>query len=341
MPSRQLLIFAGAALWGLIALLQSCGNGPPDDAHLVLDSEGLLTSRERESLATYHRLLRTDHDVDYRVVVEGGAGDIDRYANDRYRDLHVGSLSAAGRGLLLVVDPMDDVVRLEVGGRLEDVFTDAFIAYVQHDQMVPFFRERRVADGILATTELLIAQLAAHSNPGQALGAADSFAAGGGASNAAELGAGRNESERRGPDVAAGATPAAAVAAYLDAMAARNANPRLGLYSERSRELLAGMPITPAQMDNVAREGRRCTWQPAFIGANDRAVVRAPPSERACAPYLLVLEDAQWRLDLVSVYESIRFGRGNAWHFHEGPPAPYAFAFADWSFDADGFPVAP
>jgi hypothetical protein len=38
------------------------------------------------------------------------------------------------------------------------VFTEAFVAYLEQRQMAPFFRENRVADGILAATELIVAR---------------------------------------------------------------------------------------------------------------------------------------------------------------------------------------
>jgi uncharacterized protein len=58
--------------------------------------------------------------------------------------------------LLLVIDTELDRVRLEVSTSLEGVYTDAFVAYVQNRQMVPFFQSGRVADGIIATTELIV-----------------------------------------------------------------------------------------------------------------------------------------------------------------------------------------
>jgi uncharacterized protein len=329
------------ALLLMAGVLSGCGVEPPVDTAAVFDRARLLTVAERTSLATYHALLLTDHDIDYRVAIDNQTVDVDRYANAQYRALGVGDRSRSGRGLLLVVDPASDAVRLEVGGRLEGTFTDAFIGYLQRDQMVPFFREGRVADGILATTELLVAQLRQNTtSPADTVAPIDTFAAGAGASRAAELSAGRDASLRRGPDVAAAAAPNATVAAYLDAMAARNANPHLSLYSTDTQALLQRMPVTPAQMDNVAREGRRCSWEHARLSDDgQRAVVRASPQERACAPYFIVLEANQWRLDLATMYTSIRFGRNNAWRFEPATPTSYAFAFTDWQFDGNGFPV--
>ena len=100
--------------------------------------------------------MLADHGIDYRIATSRDVGDIDLFTVDLFDELNVGSRSATGRGLLLVIDPAQDLVRLEVGYALEGIFPDAFVAYVQHRQMVPFFRSKRLGDGILATTELII-----------------------------------------------------------------------------------------------------------------------------------------------------------------------------------------
>jgi hypothetical protein len=45
-------------------------------------------------------------------------------------------------------------------------------------------------------------------------------------------------------------------------------------------------------------------------------------------------------LDLTMMQRAIRFGRANARHFDLAANNPYRFAFADWRFDANGFPLA-
>jgi uncharacterized protein len=56
----------------------------------------------------------------------------------------------------LVIDADQDLVRLEVSYALVGAFPDAFVAYVEQRQMAPFFERGRVADGILATTEMIV-----------------------------------------------------------------------------------------------------------------------------------------------------------------------------------------
>jgi uncharacterized protein len=317
-----------------LALVVACGGDPP----VVLDPAGLLTPEERSGIAAQHALLLRDFDVDYRIEIVSDIGDLSRHAAARFAELDVGSRSRAGHGLLLLLDLERDRVRLEVGQRLEGVFTDAFVAYLEERQMVPFFRADRVADGILAATELVVTHV---ERSGPIDGSGSSHSAGGGAARPAGLGAGPEERFRSGPEVDARGTPEATLEAYLAAMRGRNGSAALDLYTEASRAMLAGRVVTAGQMDAIAAAYRRCHAEATRISQDgSRAVVRYPAGERACAPWFLVREDDRWRLDLVTSRDTIRFGARNAWRFAPAPGDDYVFAFSDWRLDRNGFPHA-
>jgi uncharacterized protein len=165
---------------------------------------------------------------------------------------------------------------------------------------------------------------------------------GGGATVRARLGAGPDEGQAPADagTYPAGRTPAETVASYFHAMQARNANPDLDLYTPATRAMLQDWVITPAQMDNIVRSYRRCHPQaPRFGPAADLAVIRYPIAERACAPWFLRRIEGAWRLDMTMMQRAIRFGRSNAWRFDPGVNHVYQFAFEDWRFDGNGFPI--
>ena len=311
---------------------------------LVRDEADLLSPAERDRLSEFHRYLLFDHDVDYRVATVNGAGDLSRHAVELFERLHIGEASTRTRGLLLVIDPAANRVRLEVGRSLEGSIPDAFIAYIEERQMVPFFRRNRVADGILATTELIVQRIQDEKKSG---GFEDQLAvagsAGGGAAVAARIGAGAENRAAGGrPSATAIAadrdSPSATVKAYLEAMSDRNADPDLEIYTRNTRRMLADWTMTAGQMDNLARIYRRCRVD-AVRTSGRYAVVRYGIEDRACAPFFLQHESSAWRLDLTMMQGSIRFGRNNAWRLVPGADHPYAFAFDDWRFDGHGFPV--
>ncbi len=311
----------------------------------VGDEAGLMSPEQRAEVAEHHGYLLQDYDIDYRVVTAEDVGDVSQFAADQFAGLGVGEASAAGRGLLLVIDPAQDRVRLEVGYALEGAFPDAFVAYVEHRQMVPFFRADRVADGILAATELIVtrAQRAA-ANAGFEGEAWMAGSGGAGATAAAGIGQGWTNEPAGGDGAAsavvAGPTPEITLARYLSAMEARNSNPGLALYTAETQVMLRDWVMTPAQMTNVARTYRSCTPERARRDpSGELAVIRYPAAQRQCAPWFFRRSPSGWALDLTMMQTAIRFGRSNAWRFDTAASHPYGFAFADWRFDGNGFPL--
>jgi uncharacterized protein len=339
-PGGRPLALLLAAFGLLLAGCEDLSPIDPADAFtLVADEAGLLSPSERERILDHHRALLEDFDIDYRVATAAGTGDLVSRGVTLYDQIGAGEVSRSGRGLLLLVDLDAQRVRLEVGHALEGVFTDAFVAYVENRQMVPFFAAGRIGDGILATTELIV-QEAAEAVRDEGFDMPPGTSGSGGAGATAHLdGAVDAATEEPGGDaVPAGATPAATLAAYLDAMRRRDARPDLDIYSAETRRVLQSWLMTPAQMDNVLRLYRDCNGETTRQEGERFAVIRYGVEERACSPWFFVFEDGAWRLDLSVMQSAIRFGRGNAWRFADGPPPRYRFAFADWRFDGNGFP---
>ncbi len=318
-------------------------DGPGSDT-LVIDDAGLLDVAQTRRISTFHDLLLSDHDIDYRVVTTFEARDIDAYAAARFAELEAGGRSAGGHGLLLVIDPTADRLRLEVGYALEGTYPDAFVAYVEQRQMVPFFRAGRVADGILAATELIVSRAhAAAANASLESELALSGSGGAGATTAARLNAGRlQRADPRPSTAAAGPAPTDTLAAYFAAMQARNADPTLPIYTPDTRRMLDTWVMTPAQMDNVVKTYRACRADPAILDPNGQlAVIRYQIADRRCSPWFFERIDGRWSLDLTMMQRAIRFGRDNSWRFATGAAHPYGFAFRDWRFDSNGFPLSP
>lgn len=340
MSVKWLLIFPVAVLVVAAAVVW----WPTDAAvTLVEDRAALFSAAQNEQLVRHHRYLLQDHDIDYRILTVDEVADINRFANERYRALGVGSLSPSGRGLLLVIATAQDRLRLEVSMGLEGIFVDAFVGYMEREQMVPFFRAGRVADGILAATEMLVMRV---RNAGAGAGfdgeAWHADSAGAGAAARADLDAGYVRPGPGGEDVAGGESPQQTVQAYVRAMAGHNMRPDLSLYTADTRRMLADWVTTTAQADNLVRIYRDCQPQPVRIDPQQRyAVVRYPVEQRQCAPWFLRYEQGQWRLDLTMMQKAIRFGRSNGWHFDLNTDHPFRFAFSDWRFDRNGYPHLP
>ncbi len=306
----------------------------------VVDEAGLMTASQLARLNEYHRFLLRDHDIDYRVITTRDGKDINEYTWRAFEASKTGGASTAGRGLLLVINAEQNRVRMEVGPGLEGVYPDAFVAYLEQRQMTPFFAAGRVADGILATSEMIITRAQnARANAGFGGEAWAAASTGAGATASARLHAGRDESFRAGPEVAAQATPEGTLSAYFTALANRNGSPELDVYTPEARTFLAQQVLTAAQMDNTVRAFRDCTAEPARLSADGSlAVIRYPLAQRQCSPWFLRRgDDGLWRLDLATMAHVIRFGRNNAWRFYT-KRHPYHYAFRDVAFDSYGHP---
>ena len=315
----------------------------------VIDESGSMAPEQQSFVARYHEVLLRDFDIDYRVLVTPtiqkgmDKANINLHAVRQFKALNVGAYSRTGRGLLLLIDTQNNIVRLEIGGALEGIYTDAFVAYVQQRQMVHFFRTGRIADGILATTELIYerARKAAARQEFDPREAA-SFSAGGGASTHAQIGAGKQNQIAAVRQNFNGNTPKEVVMDYMKAMQQRNNNPELSIYSAATKVMLKGWTVTPAQMDNVVSTFRSCHIEKVVIDqTNQYAVVRYSVKQRTCSPYFLIREQGAWKLDLTMMQKAIRFNHRNQWRFVKEINHPYRYAFTDWRLDRHGFPHRP
>ncbi|HUG04268.1 MAG TPA: TPM domain-containing protein [Steroidobacteraceae bacterium] len=216
------------AVWfaQLLCMLCIACSGPEQAASPVEDRAGLLTAAEIFYVVEWHTALLAQYDIDYRVLTVPSADDLSQLAVHTFETASVGSLSHAGRGLLLVIDVGAKRVRVEVARQLEGVLVDSFVAFIEREQMVPFFSAGRVGDGIVAASELI----AVRAEEALVDGALDAPAmaatsAGGGAETDAMLDGGKERPiARETTDTGAGEAPGDTVAAYLAAMAAHNAD---------------------------------------------------------------------------------------------------------------------
>ncbi|MCM2344323.1 MAG: TPM domain-containing protein [Alphaproteobacteria bacterium] len=313
---------------------------------LVCDNADIFTDQQMKDLEIYHTALRERYDIDYRIMVAANIGDISLFAAKTFNSAGIGAHSKTKKGMFLLLDPVQNEVRLEISAGLDAVYTDGFVAYLQQRQMVPFFQAGRVADGILATTEMIVtraqeAQDGKEFIPPEQL--PDNLAIGAGAKTKAMIGSGYDYPTSSGPNSASpqpqGMTPEQVVAAYHFALSKGMKSPDLDIYSANTQALKRKWVVTPAQMKNELNAYRKCKIDKTlYVKDGQRAVVRYKVEQRKCAPYFLVLEDGSWRLDFRTMMENIRFNIDNDWHFDMARPLPYADAFLDWDFNKDGYP---
>ena len=330
---RQRTTAAARRLWtivGVCLLVVACARDESRDGALVDDRAGQLSEQEIADVTLWHAALLAQHDIDYRVLTVTGAGDLAALAVLHFEEAAVGRRSRTGRGLLLVVDARAERVRLEVARELEGVFVDSFVAFIEREQMAPFFAAGRVGDGIVAASELLAGR-AEEAIGGDTVDGrpAAASSAGAGAEIAAGIDSGYRRPEARAvADGSAQSSPLGTVAAYLEAMAAHDASADLDLYTHGTRAMLAGHIVTRGQMDRLLRTYRECP-EARVSQQGGYAVVDHPGDSGRCGPWFVAQgTDGLWRLDLLTMQRALRFDTRNHWRV-AAPEAlgDYAFAF--------------
>jgi uncharacterized protein len=325
-----------------------------DDELFIKDNAHIFSAVDMDDISSYHRMMLEKYDIDYRILTTRESDAIDIYAHKIFTDEKIGNRSQAFRGLLLVIDTSSDQVRLEVSGNLESVFTDGFVGYIERRQMVPFFRLGRVGDGIFATSELLRTR-AEEAKQGKAFDPSQfKGSLGGGAGTKADINAGRDTTFSTGrDDVTAADTPEESLRRMLLAMKNRNARSDLDVYTPEARQYMAGMVVSPAQMDNVAKRYQECELdRVVYSDDGKRAVLLHDLTNRACDPFTFDKgEDGKWRINLKAIGSGLGHTYGNAWYLHYGRQKEsglhkYYFGFRDYrfwrpegeQFDHQGFP---
>ncbi|RYD49663.1 MAG: TPM domain-containing protein [Sphingomonadales bacterium] len=129
----------------------------PELSGRVVDAADLLPPTQEAKLAAKLASfeMRTKHQFVVVTVNSLGGHDIADYG------LALGRWWGVGRkdvndGVLLIVAPVERKVRIEVGYGLEKALRDEEAAAILKDAVLPRFKERNMADGILAASDGII-----------------------------------------------------------------------------------------------------------------------------------------------------------------------------------------
>jgi len=320
--------------------LISCSKG--DEQSFLEDQAGLLDEAQKQYLNDYNNALLHDVDIHFKLIILAEqAEDIDEMASAVFGNL--GKKTSGAKGLLFLVDPQGKQARIEVGYDLEGVFPDGFVGYIEEKQMVPFFEVGKVGIGVVAATELFVSRVQRsiagdRFDPSQEIGAQRYFSGGGGAKVSVDIGSGEHDKGgRAGGQYKAQARPEETLKEYMRVLRAHEKNPQLSLFTPETREFFSKWVVTDGQQDNELRSVEQATPESVVI-SGDYAVIRFPVEKRSQPPYFMRRGVDGWMLDFWTMSNVIRMNHKNYYHF-KSFEHPYTFAFSDWKFDNNGFPI--
>ncbi len=293
-------------------LKQQAGLAP----RFIYDQAEMLPDSDEKYIIEYHNMLLRKFDIDYRVYTANGLTDIKEYAYTTFNDEKIGSRSSSGRGLLLVIDPAKNRLRIEVSANLESIYPDSFIAYLENRQMVPFFNLGRVPEGIFATSELIRTR-ALQAREGMEFDPASvQNSLGGGASANAGINTGRDTTFTKDkPNIPAADTVEETHRRFLQSFVERNGRWDLDIYTDEAKKHMSGMVSSAAQMDNTVKRYSRCIIEHIIYNKDKTlAVLTYALSNRGCDPFMYEKgADGKWRIDLKTVGTSLGHTFGNIW----------------------------
>lgn len=325
----------------ILIQLFGCSGDSPDS--FLDDRAGFLTDQEQEHLVRYNKALLNDLDIHFKLVIlKEKALDI----NDRAAEIfgNLGQKTRSAKGLLFLVDPIGEQVRIEVGYDLEPVFPDAFVSYLERAQMVPFFKAGKVGSGIEATTELFVTRAQNEIegkafDPEKELQDLTYFSGGGGARIKTGISTGQAE-KQPSPDRSRfqpGNTPQETLQLYKKALEMHIKDPELPLFTPETRKFFSNWVVTDAQQDNELRSLEKAPDGQLKISGT-YAVLRHPIKSRTHSPYFFTQNENGWMLDFATMSKVLQMNHKNMWMMRK-TDHPYMFGFSDWTFDTNGFPI--
>jgi hypothetical protein len=308
----------------------------------VYDEASVLDKEDVRSFENYTKWIFRESDIDIRLVFVKDMGDrtIEELAVEKVQELGIGRKSREERGVLLLFDLAEKRLRVEVGYGLEEYFPDAFVGYLVHDHARDFFAVGDVAIGL----NLLIRMLHFRIRE-QVLGNTfdprvieiirhPGYLSGGAGVSAAVPFRIRDRVDRRSiipgearQEFSPQPTPEAAFEKYVEWLGGGKYDPTIDLFTPRSRELLASLPMTKAYSHFIFMHVYGKEYD--FCVRDDLALAYCT-NDPLIPPEFLKKTDEGWQMDVHAQFQNIqnRVGGVYAWDY-SGRDDVYSTTFRD------------
>lgn len=164
-------------LWCLPVLAQQIA--VPELRQQVTDITGTLSTSEQQSLTQQLQDItqKTRAQVAVLIVPSTGDDSIEQYATRVFDNWRLGD-AKRNDGILIIVAWSDRIVRIQVGYGLEEKVTDALAGDIIRSNMIPAFKQQKLAKGlelaIIALNNRLTSQHQYSVNPSESESASSS-----------------------------------------------------------------------------------------------------------------------------------------------------------------------
>jgi hypothetical protein len=278
----------------------------------IYDEANILPKYDIQKFEEYTNYIFNESDIDIRFVFVPDTGNktIEELALEKMQQLGIGRENKKARGVLLLYDLKEKMLRIEVGYGLEEYFPDGFVSYLVYNHTKDFFSSGDVSMGL----RLLIRMLH-HRIRQEILGnsfdpkVVELIRQSGYLSGGAGVSASMQKKEQDAGTLTTGirdknrqsyspqATPEATYIRYLEWLVAGQYDPNINIFTTQSQQYLSSLPMTNAYFHYILMQeyGRKY----AVSVRNNIALLYFTNDPLVC-PHFFIRNDKGWQMDIVA-----------------------------------------
>lgn len=123
----------------------------PSYEFYVYDEANIIDSDVEEYIIDTNKSLNNSTGAQVVVAAVNSTEDMDinSYATSLFKEWEVGSRKE-DNGMLILIVPSEGQIWIETGYGIEGAFPDSIVKRIIEDQMIPYFKQDRYSDGVLA-----------------------------------------------------------------------------------------------------------------------------------------------------------------------------------------------
>ena len=316
----------------------------------VYDEAGLIPKSTIERYEQHLRMIYRESDIDVRIyfLKDTQNKTLEKLAVEKFDQLRIGANSREERGVLLLYNPDEKELRIEVGYGLEGYFPDSFVGYLMN-----FHARDTITSGDVTTGFRLLIRMLHYRIREEILGTnfdptviekiehKGHLSGGGGVT---DRGSDDGLNTSNGIPILSVSerqyytpqeTPEAAYFKYLEWLIEGIYDPNIELFTPKSQKYLARLPMTRAYLHwMVLREyGKKYK-----IAIKDKLAMQYFVDSPLVTPHFFTKGKRGWQMDMVSEVALLknRIGGVFAWDY-DGRSDPYTKAFIDKFVNIKGY----
>jgi uncharacterized protein len=275
-----------------------------------------------------------EYDIEALILIVPSIGehDIIKLAVEVFKNWKVGAQND-GRGLLIFVSIEEQLVKIEVGYELEDLFTDHYCGYIEKRDLIRWMQNNQIAEGLVSAIDMLSLRASGEVQDNYIEQQVRSSMHSGGGGNVQKIAFTSFPKKRLLSDVErtkfkAQATPTQLFEILKKMWKEEVDDPYLEMFTPESQMFLKCLP--PVTRTYCEYMYNKLNQDYVVIEKDGYAVVILPNDPKAAA-FLLKQSNDGWQVDVISMIYWLK-ETFNGDPYIMGDDHPYVFAFENTEY---------